>query len=144
MNISDFIEELNGFAVMAEETLDCIEKDQDGNTHLFSVFSEKMFTIKGTAQQLGLGNIADFASMAEEIAIKGAKAPSRAHVRKCIGCLWDALTTIKYLLEHKDEKTNEEQSFLFNRLEATLKSLGGRREIVAENEIEELLKQQKK
>ena len=36
-------------------------------------------------------------------------ADTRPQIRKCVGSLWDALTTVKYLLEHHTEETGEEQ-----------------------------------
>lgn len=138
--ISEFVKELAGFADKAEHTLAEIEKDMEGNKGLFSIFSEKMFTIRGTAQQLELAHIAEIAGLSEEIAIKGTQADTRSKIRKCLGSLWDALTTIKYLLEHYHEETNEEQKILINRLHATLKAFGGEREKVSADDIESLLK----
>ncbi len=138
--IQEFIDELSGFAKVAEETLATIEKDLEANKSLFSVFEERMYTIRGTAQQLSLPHVANIAGLAEELANKGTTAPSRAHVRKCVGCLWDALTTVKHLLVHYQEETNEEQAILINRLESTLKSLGGARPTVSEDEIAALLR----
>lgn len=138
--IQDFIHELSGFAVTAERTLDEIEKDLEGKKQLFAVFSERMFAIRGTAQQLELRNVAEIAGLGEEIAIKGQTAKTRAQIRKCIGSLWDALTTVKYLLEHYSESTSEEQGILINRLHATLRAFGGARETVNMDEIERLLK----
>src|SRR5690606_20463431 len=125
---------------IAETTLGTIEKDLEGNKGLFSVFSEKMLAIRGTARQLSLPHIAEIAGLGEEIAVKGAQAQTRPQIRKCVGSLWDALTTVKYLLEHHTEETNEEQKILINRLEATLKALGGARPTVTQDEIAELLK----
>ncbi len=67
-------------------------------------------------------------------------AESRAHIRKCLGSLWDALTTIKYLLVHYEEQTNEEQNILIQRLEKTLAALGGKRPTLEADEIEKLLR----
>lgn len=139
-DISAFIGELNGFAAIAGETLEKIEQDSDANKGLFSLFTEKMYTIRGTAQQLNLPVIAEIAGLGEEIAIKGATAEKRAQVRKCVGSLWDALTTVKYLLHHAADQTTEEQKILINRLQATLRSFGGAREKVSADEIEALLK----
>jgi hypothetical protein len=139
--IQGFIAELGQFAQTAEETLSKIESDMEGNKHLFSVFSERMLTIRGTAQQLELPNIASLAELGEEIAVKGAQAAARSQIRKCVGSLWDALTTIKHLLVHYDEETSEEQDILLNRLNATLRALGGAREKVSEGDIDALLKQ---
>jgi hypothetical protein len=138
--IQEFIDELSGFAKIAEDTLAAVEKDLEANKGLFSVFAERMFAIRGTAQQLNLPHIANIAGLAEELAIKGTTAPSRAHVRKCVGCLWDALTTVKHLLVHYQEETNEEQAILIHRLESVLKSLGGARPTVNADEIEALLR----
>ncbi len=142
--IRGFIKELEEFANVAESTLAAIEQDLEGNKNKFSVFSERMFAIRGTAQQLSLSHIARIAGLGEEIAIKGAAAETRSQVRKCVGSLWDALTTIKYLLEHPDSETSEEQDILINRLEATLRALGGARPTVSEAEIEELLRSHEK
>ncbi len=141
--ILEFVQELSGFAATAEETLKKIESDLEGSKHLFSVFSERMFAIRGTAEQLSLPHIASIAGLAEEIAIKATSAETRPQIRKCVGANYDALTTIKYLLEHYAEETNEEQRILIHRLEATLKALGGRRPTVTADEIETLLKQRK-
>jgi hypothetical protein len=141
--IQEFISELNGFAQTAEETLNAIEKDLEANKGMFSVFSERMLAIRGTAQQLSLPHIAQIAGLGEEIAIKGVSAPSRPVIRKCVGSLWDALTTVKHLLIHYKEETGEEQDILINRLNATLKALGGARPVVNADEIEALLKGRK-
>jgi hypothetical protein len=141
--IQEFVNELSGFAKTAENTLTQIEADLEGNKSQFSVFSERMFAIRGTAQQLSLPHIAQIAGLGEEIAIKGTTAESRAQIRKCVGSLWDALSTVKYLLEHYNEETNEEQQILVHRLEDTLRRLGGARPSVNEDEIEALLRQQR-
>jgi hypothetical protein len=139
--IQEFVKELSGFATTAESTLKAIEADMEGQKHLFSVFSERMFAIRGTAQQLNLAEIAKIAGLGEEIAIKGTTAETRAQIRKCVGSLWDALTTVKYLLEHHSEETGEEQEILIHRLEATLRAFGGARPTVNADEIAALLKQ---
>ena len=142
--IREFIEELSGFAQTAEDTLKEIESDKEGNKGLFSVFSERMFTIRGTALQLNLPHIAHIAGLGEEIAIKGTTADSRRQIRKCVGSLWDALSTVKYLLENYTQETSDEQEILITRLEATLKAFGGARQTVSEDEIAELLKKGQK
>jgi hypothetical protein len=139
--LQEFIDELGSFAKTAEETLKKIEADMEGNKGLFSVFSERMLTIRGTAQQLAFPEIAKLAALGEEIAVKGSQATTRPHIRKCVGALWDALTTIKHLLIHHDRETSEEQQILLNRLEATLNAFGGARPKATEAEIDALLKQ---
>jgi len=143
LKLRDFIDELGGFAKTAENTLAEIEKDLLGNKHKFSVFFERMVAIRGTAQQLNLPDVARIAQLGEEISVKAATAETRAQIRKCVGSLWDALTTIKYLLEHYTEKTTEEQEILVNRLDATLRAMGGARPSVNAAEIDELLKQRR-
>ncbi len=138
--IQDFILELSQFAQVAEDTLNKIESQLEENKGLFSIFSEKMFAIRGTAQQLHLPHIAEIAHVSEEIAIKGSQAQTRPQIRKCVGALWDALTTVKYLLEHYTSETTEEQAILMNRLQDTLRSFGGARPSVNQNEIESLLR----
>lgn len=139
--IKDFVDELTGFARTAEETLTKIESDLEANKHLFSVFFDRMIAIRGTADQLMLPHISTIARLGEEIALKGQTAASRPQIRKCIGSLWDALTTVKHLLVHYTEATSEEEVILINRMEATIKALGGARPTVSTDEIEALLKQ---
>lgn len=137
--LKEFVNELSGFARTAEETLNRIEENMEQNKGMFSIFSERMVAIRGTAQQLGMPHIASIAGLGEEIAIKGTTAERRPQIRKCIGSLWDALTTVKYMLEHWGEETSEEQDILIHRLEATLDAFGGARESIAEDDIEKLL-----
>jgi len=139
--ILEFVAELSGFAKTAEETLATIEADLEGKKSHFSIFSERMIAIRGTAQQLALPHIAKIAGLGEEISIKATTAESRAQIRKCVGALSDALSTVKYLLEHYAEETGEEQQILVNRLEDTLRRLGGARQSVNEDEIEALLRE---
>jgi hypothetical protein len=139
--IQEFIAELSRFAETAEATLKTIEQDLEGNKGQFSIFTERMVAIRGTAQQLELPHIAMIAGLGEEISIKATGASTRAQIRKCVGALWDALSTVKYLLVHYTEETGEEQQILVNRLEATLRALGGARPVIQEDEIEALLRQ---
>ncbi|MBN23377.1 MAG: hypothetical protein CL678_18975 [Bdellovibrionaceae bacterium] len=138
-----FVDELSGFAIDAEKTLEFIESNMEANKGEFSKFSTTMFTIKGTAHQLNLPDVAHIATLGEEIALKATSAQSRPQIRKCIGTLWDALTTVKYLLENFEDETHLEQKLLINRLEHTLKSFGGARPTVSDNEIDDLLKNRK-
>ncbi len=137
----EFIEELSGFAGTAEAALSEIEQDPEAKKANFQQFADRMFAIRGTALQLGLPFVAQVAEMGEEIAVKGTGATGRAQVRKCVGALWDTLTTVKYLLIHHTEETSEEQQILMNRLQKTLEYLGGARQKASIDEIEELLKQ---
>ena len=140
--IQEFAKELSGFAAVAEATLSQIEADKEGKRELFSVFAERMFAIRGTADQLSLPHISKIAGLGEEIAEKGRGIATRAQVRKCVGALWDALTTVKHLLEHPEKgDSSEEQAILVKRLEATLSSFGGARERVSTDEIERLLRE---
>jgi hypothetical protein len=138
--IQEFVLELSAFAQTAEETLKKIEGNLEENKGLFSVFSERMVAIRGTAEQLRLSHIAHIAGLSEEISVKGTSAQTRPQIRKCVGCLWDALTTVKYLLQHYTEETGEEQQILIGRLEDTLRVLGGARPKIAADEIEALLR----
>ncbi|MBS1961647.1 MAG: hypothetical protein JST04_05495 [Bdellovibrionales bacterium] len=139
--VLDFVKELTGFAQDAENALKRIEADPHGNKGEFSHFSEMMFAIRGTAMQLALPGVAEIAGLGEEISVKGPSVEKGSQIKKCVAALWDALTTVKYLLEHhgKAEDT-QEQDILKNRLQATLKSLGGARETVSADEIEKLLR----
>jgi hypothetical protein len=140
--LKDFIAELTGFASDAEHALKRIEADPHGNKGEFTHFSEMMFAIRGTSAQLELAAIAEVAGLGEEIAVKGPAVEKGSQIKKCVAALWDALTTVKYMLEHSGTsgESSEEQDILKHRLQATLKSLGGARETVSADEIEKLLR----
>ncbi len=140
LKLKEFTTELGGFAKTAENSLKLIEADPHNNKGEFTHFSEMMFTIRGTAQQLGLESIAEMAGFGEEIAVKGPAVEKGSQIKKCVAALWDALTTVKFMLENTDAETGEEQDILKNRLQSTLRSLGGAREMVSADEIEALLK----
>ncbi len=141
--LQKFVDELSGFQREAEAALKRIEANTGSRADLFSIFTTKMVAIRGTAEQLQLKRIAEIAELGEEIAIKGSTVERNSQVRKCIGSLWDALTTVRYLLMHWDEETSEEQKILVHRLNATIKAFGGRRPTIENNEIQHLLKQSK-
>ncbi len=141
LKIEEFVAELSGFAVNAETTLAEVEKDLESNRQLLQGFAGMMLTIRGTSQQLGFENVVHIATLGEEIAVKGAAADTRPKIRKCVGSLWDVITSVKYLIEHHEKKTDEEQEILVNRLEYTLNALGGGRPKVGQDEIEALLRQ---
>lgn len=138
--LKEFTTELAGFAGTAEKSLKLIEADPHGNKSEFNHFSEMMFAIRGTAQQLELTTIAEMAGLGEEIAIKGPTIEKGAQIKKCVTALWDGLTTVKYLLENTNAETTEEQAILKNRLQSVLRSLGGARETVSASDIEDLLR----
>ena len=140
--LKEFVIELSGFARDAENALKRIEADPHGNKGEFTHFSEMMFAIRGTSMQLELPAIAEVAGLGEEIAVKGPSVEKGSQIKKCVGALWDALTTVKHMLENSGavDGTQEEQNILKNRLQATLKSLGGAREMVSADEIEKLLR----
>ncbi|MCM2322324.1 MAG: hypothetical protein NDJ90_03585 [Oligoflexia bacterium] len=142
--INDFVTELGEFAKRAESALERMADDVGAGQSLFSDFAEQMIAIRGTAQQLNFPAIARIAGLGEEIAIKGAGPLSPSQVRKAVSCLWDALTTVKYLLVHLDEETSEEREILVNRLEKTLQVLGGARATVSMDELDALLSAQRK
>lgn len=140
--VAEFAEELGGFAKTAENALTLIEADPHGNKGEFSQFSEMMFAIRGTAQQLGYASIAEMAGFGEEIAVKGPGVEKGSQIKKCIAALWDTLTTVKYMLENNTSalEATEEQDILRNRLQAVLRSLGGARETVTADDIEKMLR----
>jgi hypothetical protein len=140
VHINEFIAELKSFAGTAEDTLKEIEKNLEKNKGLLIVFYERMFAIRGTAQQLKLDAIGEIAALGEAISLQGSRAQSRRLIRKCVGSLWDALSTVQYLLEHWDQETSEEQDILKHRLRSTLKSLGGAQTSVNSEEISNLFK----
>jgi len=140
--LQEFTTELAGFAKVAEHALKQIEVDPHGNKGEFNHFSEMMFAIRGTAQQLGLASIAEMAGLGEEISVKGPGVEKGSQIKKCVAALWDALTTVKYMLENTGTETAEEQDILKNRLQSTLRSLGGARETMTADDIEKLIRGQ--
>jgi hypothetical protein len=142
--ILEFLQELEGFAIKAEATLKQIEENMEANKGLFKVFSNILFTIRGTALQLDLPQVAHIAGFSEEIAIKAETATTRPQIRKCIGSLWDAMTSVKHLILNKESDTSEEQSILINRLQYTLDALGGARPTFSSDEIMALLQKNQK
>jgi hypothetical protein len=142
--LKEFVAELSGFAGEAEQVLKLIEADPHGNKGKFDQFSEMMIAIRGTSMQLGFGTIAEMAGLGEELAVKGPAIEKGAMIKKCVAALWDALTTVKYLLENRGAdgtlEEGEEQDILKNRLQSTLRALGGPRETVSAADIEKMLK----
>jgi hypothetical protein len=137
--IQQFVDELSGFAASAEQVLALLESDMEANKSKFEIFARMMLTIRGTSEQLGFAKVAEIARLGEEIAVKGATADTRPQIRKCVGSLWDVLTTVKHLIIHRDEETSEEQKILVNRLQYTLNAFGGARPTVDADEIARLL-----
>jgi hypothetical protein len=133
--LQSFITELSAIAVNAESLL-----GRDLETVDFARFSKYMIAIRGTADQLGFPDISSIAGLGEEIAIKAALIQSPNQIRKCLSGLWDAVTTVKYLLQHLGDADHDEQAILVKRLESVLHSLGGKRETVSADEIAELLR----
>lgn len=138
-NMELFKTELQGFAKNAEATLKEIEADLEGNRPLFERFATQLFTIRGTSQQLGLTALVPLAALGEELALKAQTAPTRGQLRKCVQALWDAVTTLSYLVENQATETAEEQDILTHRLESMIQSLGGKRDTLSADEIEALL-----
>ena len=143
IRLQEFIAELNDFAQHAEKTLETAPADSNSQKECFRVFSVQMIAIRGTALQLALPQVAEFAGWGEEIAQRARETESRALVRKSVASLWDALTTVKFLLENPKHESTDEQMILRTRLKATLKSLGGAKPKVDASEIEALLKQRR-
>lgn len=140
--IQGFITELGGFAQKAEAVLGKIEATEDtaSTTQDFKVFTYQMIAIRGTADQLGFPQISKLAGLGEEISVKAEAAQTRNQIRKSVSALWDALTTIKYMVQNPEKETGEEEQILTTRLESVLKFLGGRRETVSADDIEALLR----
>ena len=137
--IEQFVTELSSFAATAEKALGVIEANPNESADKFDSFARMMLTIRGTSQQLGFSRVAHIARMGEEIAVKATSSESRPQVRKCVGSLWDVVTTVKHLIVNRDAETGEEEKILLNRLEHTLKAFGGARPTVDDDEIEKLL-----
>jgi chemotaxis protein histidine kinase CheA len=138
-HLTEACRELAQFVVAVEKLLEEVEKDNTRTSNFVPV-AEKLDTVKGNARQMNLTKIADLAELAEELAVKGAVATKRPVVRKVVGALWDAITTLNHMLGHVSTDTASEADILMQRLEAALKSLGGAREKVSQDEIDELIK----
>jgi hypothetical protein len=54
--------------------------------------------------------------------------------------MWDVLTTLDYMIERTTDEVGQERGILVNRLENTLKSLGGARPKVIQAEIDVLFR----
>lgn len=137
--LNEACRELARSVVIVEKLLKEVETDLS-KTANFGPVAERLDTIKGDARQMNLTKIADLAEVAEELAVKGAKAEKRPIVRKVVGALWDAITTLNHMLDHVSSDTTGEADILMTRLEGALKSLGGAREKVSQDEIDELFR----
>lgn len=138
--LAEFRKELATFAVEAQQILDQLEADPGRRGERLSQFAGWMLTIRGTSEQLGIPNVAQVATLGEEIAARAAEARSSLQ-RKATAALWDAVTTVKVLLDQETPGLSEEEEILMNRLNATLKALGGAREHVAgDADLEALFK----
>lgn len=135
--------ELLGFTKSAEQVLSEIEKDAPSEIKKFNSVCNEFFTLRSTAQQLGLSQLGHIASLGEEIAAKALHTEKSAQIRKCLGSLWDALTTIKFMVEHSVDEVTEEKKILINRLENTLENLGGARTQLNQAEIDTILRNRK-
>jgi hypothetical protein len=127
--------------VEAETSLNKIASSGSDTAGEFNSFSERMIAIRGTAQQLELADVAHIAGLGEEISVKAASITSTHQKKKCMSSLWDALTTVKFIITNPGKSDGEELQILVQRLESVLKSLGGRRPTVSEDEIAALLGQ---
>lgn len=139
--LKGFIQELTGFAEKAERNLNEISENDGLSESRLGEFSEQMIAIRGTADQLGFPRISRIAGLGEEIAVKAATITKRSQMRRYLTSLWDALTTVKFMLEHLSQETSEEQDILSHRLQTVLTQLGGPRSTVDQGEIERLLGQ---
>lgn len=137
--MQEFIDELTEFNSVAEEALEAIRQDFKTHQLKFELFAEKMIAIRGTALQLNLPKIAHFCALSEEVALKAMKTDKSAHVRRAVGSLWDAVTTIQYLLQNKEQRPHPEELILLRRLEDTLRVFGGPRPTISQEEIQKLL-----
>jgi hypothetical protein len=116
-----------------------VEKDYSliGN---FIFIAEKLVKLKGDSRQMGLTKVGDLAEIAEELAIKGSTASQRPHIRRVVGALWDAVTTLHYILDQVSNDTTVESEYLTQRLVHALDSLGGPRSKVDQDAISRLLR----
>lgn len=116
------------------EARDWLEKED------LSAVCGLLFLIRGTARAFGYFQIAYIAGLGEDIAIYGVNPRNRGEFRKCVGSVWDVLTTLEYLIQNGFETTTDEQKILIFRLEATLKALGHFREKLTQSEIDVLVR----
>lgn len=137
--LNECCRELAQFGLVVERLLEEVESDYK-RTSNFQIIAEKLVKIKGSARQMNLNTIADLAELAEELAIKGVSAEKGHVIKKVSGALWDAVTTLVHMLDQVSTDTSDEAKILMNRLEKAIESLGGPREKVNQDSVEELFK----
>jgi hypothetical protein len=79
-----------------------------------------MLLIRGMALMSGCYQIAHIAELGEDIAAVGQHPKNSSNRRKCIGSVWDVVTTLDHLIATGVETTTEEQNILIHRINATL------------------------
>jgi hypothetical protein len=136
----DFFAQLKELTLVAREKLAALEASPEEGTQNLSSVRELMFAIRGTAQQASFPQIAYLSGLGEDVAYLAESKPSGSRLRKCIGSMWDVLTTLDYMIERTTDEVGQERGILVNRLENTLKSLGGARPKVIQAEIDVLFR----
>jgi len=101
---------------------------------------ELMLLIRGLSLMSGCYQIAHIAELGEDIAFVGQHPTNSSNRRKSVGCVWDVVTTLDYLIAHGVETTTEEQNILIHRLKATLVNLRDLRPKLSQSEIDVILR----
>jgi hypothetical protein len=73
-----------------------------------------MLLIRGMALMSGCYQIAHIAELGEDIAAVGQHPKNSSNRRKCIGSVWDVVTTLDHLIATGVETTTEEQNILIH------------------------------
>jgi hypothetical protein len=107
-------EQLRDWSVLARAKLEARD---------FPAVARALFLIRGTCLVFGYFQIAYLTGLGENVSwYATTQKNSQITQKKCVDAIWDALTTLEYMVTHGIDNTSEEQKILIFRLEATLKS----------------------
>jgi hypothetical protein len=127
----EFFQQLSHWSIQARVRLE--EKN-------LSAVSELMFLIRGTSLQFGFFQLALLARLAEDVARYALSEGKARTTRKCIDGIWDALTTLEYMLANGVDQTTDEQKLLIHRLESTLKSFKDFKPALTQSQIDVIVR----
>lgn len=122
-----FAEIVGCFSSLSSEVLARVDAGTETSSCFLTIIHQQMLSIHETALRLDLADIAKIAGLAVQVSVAAHGARTNYQVRRCHDSLWDAVTTVRFMLESASENTpenaNEECNTLITRLEAVLRSL---------------------
>ena len=104
----------------ADAALHSAQRDPEAYRSLLLEFSEHTQALVLITQRVQLQRLARILTLCHDVTTQAMQNPSRSHARRYFGSLWDALTTIRYLLNNADSDTVAVQDILIWRLRNTL------------------------